>query len=323
MNEMKEIRINDSGVLILDGHRVLSPVIPRSYKDIDNDIVVKGAGHIDGAVYTRKCEIEKGPFTVCGAMFCSVNLHANPQNTENMFFHRAVASNEKIELFDEGVKYFGADINAKGITLKNAVVAANIFATEIVLENCVVLGGVFAGKKLKLTNSVIGTFNAPFAEVYGRIYMLYPSVFTVEPLKVAEGASLVNLTLADWSNLMLGKEEDMFSGSIELNIESDHQVTKLEDNTLWQSYSVAGKVLTADLLDLRKLKNHFILSVGAMQEQLVKTYELGKNANGEDVELNLTVIGNFFRSILSGEIQVQPMNGDVSFEDLKNHYADL
>ena len=321
MNDLKELRI-DSGVLVLDGHRVLSPIIPRSYKDIDNDVLVKGEGYVDGAVYARKFEVEKGPITVCGALYAKANLSANPRNDQMMFFRKAVAAAGRVELYDEGRKHFGADINAQVVTLKNAVVAANIFAPEIRLENCVVLGGVFASKTLKITNSVIGTFNAPEAEINGNVYMLYPSVFTVEPLIVRPEAKLFNLTLADWGSLMLGKEENELSGQIELNPESDVQTTTLSDSTLWQTYSVAGKVLTADLLDLRRLKNHFILSTGSLNEQLVKPYELGTDANGNPVKLDLQTIGQFFMSILSGEIKVRPLDGTISFEQLKDHYAE-
>lgn len=320
MNELKELRI-DSGVLILDGHRVLAPIIPRSYKDIDNDVLVKGEGYIDGAVYARKFEIEKGPITVCGALYVKANLSANPQNNQKMFFKKAVAAAGRIELYDVGRKHFGADINAQVVTLKNAVVAANIFAPEVKLENCVVLGGVFASKTLKIVNSVIGTFNSPSAEIGGNVYMLYPSVFSVEPLVVGKDAKLFNLTLADWGALMLGNEESRLSGVIEVNPETDVQSTTLSDNTLWQTYSVAGKVLTADLLDLRKLKNHFILSAGSLNEQLVKSYELGINAEGKPVKLDIETIGQFFMDILSGKIKVRSLNGTISFEELKEYYS--
>ena len=321
MNELKELRI-DSGILILDGHRVLAPIIPRTYKDIDNDVLVKGEAYIDGAVYARKFEIEKGPVTVCGALYAKTNLSANPGNDQTMFFKKAVAAAGRIELYDAGRKHFGADINAQAVTLKNAVVAANIFAPEIKLENCVVLGGVFANKTLKITNSVVGTFNSPFAEISGNVYMLYPSVFSVEPLSVAKDARLFNLTLADWGALMLGSEESATSGVIELNPETDVQTATLSDNTLWQTYSVAGKVLTADLLDLRKLKNHFIISVGSLSEQLIKSYELGTNAEGKAVKLDIETIGQFFMDILFGKITVRPLDGKLSFEELKKHYTE-
>lgn len=321
MKELKELRI-DSGVIILDGHRVVSPIIPRSYKDIDNDIIVKGEAFIDGAVYARKFEIEKGPATVCGAIYTNVSLSSNPQNKEMMYFHKAVASSERIELYDQGRKYFGADVNGRHVTLKNAVVAANVFASEITLENCVVLGGAFAGKSLKITNSVVGTFNSPFASIFGSVFMLYPSVFTVEPLKVADDATLTNLTLADLGNLMLGKPEDTRSGAVQLNPEHDFQTASLEDSTRWMSYSVAGKVLAADMLDMRKLRNHFILSTGSLYEQLLKTYDLGQTADGKNMELSLESIGDFFMRILSGEIKVKAIDGSISFEELKEHFSE-
>ena len=81
--------------------------------------------------------------------------------------------------------------------------------------------------------------------------------------------------------------------------------------------------MTADLLDLRKLRNHFILSVGALGEQLMKSYELGKTADGKDLALNLETIGDFFMKILSGEIKVKAIDGTISFDELKEHYSEI
>ena len=321
MNELKELRI-DSGVLVLDGHRVISPIIPRSYKDIDNDVLVKGEGYIDGAVYARKFEIEKGPITVCGALYAKTNLSANPNNDKTMFFHKAVAVAGRIELYDNGRKHFGADVNAQAVILKNAVVAANVFAPEVRLENCVVLGGVFATKSLTISNAIVGTFNAPHVNISGTVYMLYPSVFSVEPLVVGDGTRLLNLTLADWGSLLLGKKEAPCTGVINVNLESDVQETKLSDGSLWNAYSVAGRVLAADLVDLGKLKNHFILSAASMNEQLAREYELGTNAQGRAVKLDLPTVGQFFMDILSGKITVQPLDAKISFEEIKARYSD-
>ena len=80
-----------------------------------------GETYIDGAVYSRKLEVEKGPLTICGALYTHMVLNANPRNTETMYFHKAVASGGRIELYDQGKKYFGADVNGKHVTLKNAV----------------------------------------------------------------------------------------------------------------------------------------------------------------------------------------------------------
>ena len=81
--------------------------------------------------------------------------------------------------------------------------------------------------------------------------------------------------------------------------------------------------MTADLMDLRKLRNHFILSTASLQEQLVKSYELGKTADGKDLVLDLETVGQFFRDILSGKTVPRTLDGTISFEDLKNHYTEI
>ena len=325
MENLKEIRVNE-GVLILDRHRVISPIIPQGYKDIDNDILVKGEAYIDGAVYARQFRIETGPLTVCGALFAKNTLCSRLTNDSQLHFKKAVASGGTIEMCDTGRKFFGADINGGIVRLKNAVVAANVFAAEVSLENCVVLGGVFATKLLHICNSVIGTFNAPSATILGVNYMLYPSVFTVEPLHVIESAKLYNITLADWGNLLKGLPENQMSGIVEIDPVADEQKISLQDKdgniTQWETYSVAYKVLAADLLDLKKLDNHFLLSVVALGEQLVRQYDFGCDKNGKPIKLTLEALGQFFYDIQSGKIVIKPLDAKVSFEDLKKFYAE-
>ena len=325
MEELKELRVN-SGVLILDKHRVISPIIPQTYKEIDNDIVVKGEAVIDGAVYARQLNVENGPLTICGAVFAKNCISSRAGNDAQIAFRKAVAGGGKIELCDKGRKYFGADVNSGVIKLKNAVVAANVFGSEVSLENCVVLGGVFATKTLHVSSSVVGTFNAPSVLVVGDNYILYPSVFSVEPLNVATDAKLYNLTLADWGSLMKGVPESEMSGMVEIDPKVDEQKVSLKDKdgniTLWETYSIAGKVLAADMLDLKRLDNHFMLSVGSLGEQLFKSYDLGCDRTGKAIELTLETIGEFFFSIQSGKIKVKPLESTVSFEDLKKFYAE-
>lgn len=325
MDNLKELRVN-SGVLILDKHRVMSPIIPQGYKDMDNDVLVKGEAYIDGAVYARQFGVEQGPLTVCGALFAKNSLNSRASNNHTLSFKKAVASGGKIELCDAGTKYFGADVNGGVIKLKNAVVAANLFASEIVLEECVVLGGVFATKVLQMDNCVVGTFNAPSAAISGFNYILYPSVFTVEPMHVAEGAKLFNLTLADWGALIKGVPENPMSGIVEIDLCVDGQKISLQDKegniTLWETYSVAGKVLAADMLDLKKLDNHFMLSIGSLGEQLIKQYDFGCDKNGKPIKLNIETIGQFFRDIQSGKISPKALDAKVSFDELKKFYAE-
>ena len=325
MDELTEIRLNN-GVLILDKHRVMSPIIPQGYKDIDNDILVKGTAQLEGAVYTRKFDIETGPLTVCGPVFAKASLSSHTANEQSLTFKKAVASSGRIDLFDAGKKLFGADVNGAIVRLKNAVVAANVFASEVELEDCVVLGGVFATKALRLRKCVDGTFNAPSVVIDGDIYVLFPSVFTVEPLNVDKGSRLFCITLADWGNLIKGLPENEMSGMVEIDPANDGQKISLQDKqgnqTMWQTYSVAGKVLAADLLDLKKLDNHFMLSVGSFCEQLVKQYELGCDKEGKPVKLTLETLGQFFRDIQSGKIKVRELDAKVSFDELKKFYAD-
>jgi len=325
MDNLKELRVN-SGVLILDKHRVMSPIIPQGYKDMDNDVLVKGEAYIDGAVYARQFGIEMGPATVCGALFAKNSLTSRATNDKTIAFKKAVASGGKVELCDEGTKYFGADVNGGIIKLKNAVVAANLFASEVILDHCVVLGGVFATKILQMNGCVVGTFNAPSAAIAGDNYMLYPSVFTVEPIHVAEGAKLYNLTLADWGNLIRGLPENTLSGVVEINPAADEQKISLQDKdgniTLWETYSVAGKVLAADVLDLKKLDNHFMLSAGSLGEQLIKQYDMGCDKNGKPIKLTLETLGQFFADIQSGKIKVKPLDAKVSFDELKRFYSE-
>lgn len=325
MDELTEIRLNN-GVLILDKHRVMSPIIPQGYKDIDNDILVKGTAQLEGAVYARKFDVESGPLTVCGPVFAKASLSSRVENEQTLTFKKAVASSGRIDLFDAGKKLFSADVNGAVVRLKNAVVAANVFASEVELEDCVVLGGVFATKSLRLRKCVVGTFNAPSAVIDGDIYALFPSVFTVEPLNVAQGAKLFCITLADWGNLIKGLPENEMSGMVAIDPVNDAQKISLQDKqgnqTMWQTYSVAGKVLAADLLDLKKLDNHFMLSVGSFSEQLVKQYDLGCDKEGKPIKLTLETLGQFFRDIQSGKVKVRELDAKVSFDELKKFYAD-
>lgn len=324
MENLKELRMNN-GVLILDKHRVMSPIIPQGYKDMDNDVLIKGESYIDGAVYARQFGIDAGPLTVCGALFAKNTLTSRVTNDKTITFKKAVASGGKVELCDVGFKYFGADVNGGIIKLKNAVVAANLFASEIMLDHCVVLGGVFATKILQMNCCVVGTFNAPSAAIGGDNYILYPSVFTVEPIHVAEGARLYNLTLADWGSLIKGLPENTLSGVVEINLVADEQKISLQDKdgnvTLWETYSVAGKVLAADILDIRKLDNHFMLSAGSLGEQLIKQYDMGCDKNGKPIKLSLETLGRFFADIQSGKIKVKPLDAKVSFDELKKFYS--
>lgn len=72
-----------------------------------------------------------------------------------------------------------------------------------------------------------------------------------------------------------------------MNTYSDEQESQLfegDEKVLVHCYSVVGKVLAADLVNVDKLRNHFIRSYG-VGSQLLKTYDLGVDANGELCEI--------------------------------------
>lgn len=324
MKELTEIRLNDQQ-LVLKDNLVKSAVIPKSTSEVDRDILIEGETVIEGAVYARNMEINKGPLSVGGATFTMGELHVFSTVQEPVLFNKCVGSAGAIVAHSRTKQtYFGADVNARTINLHNCYVASNIFADEIILENCVVLGGVFATKSLTMTNVVIGTFNSPSIRLGQEIHLLLPSAFSVEPLSCLPGTHLVNHTLADLGALMLGLPEKEKTGSIQMNPSKEEQRTVLVDDAgntqVLRSISVVGKVLAADLLDLNKLQNHFLLSSGSLGAQLLKTYELGIDAKGNKIELTPETLADFFFKILDGRVSPRHLDGSFTMSELVEAY---
>jgi len=71
-------------------------------------------------------------------------------------------------------------------------------------------------------------------------------------------------------------------------------VDKVGNSQVLRSVSVVGKVLAADLLDLDKLRNQFLLTAGSIGALLVKTYVLGPYASCKPVMLTPEAIADFF-----------------------------
>ena len=212
---------------------------------------------------------------------------------------------------------FQSDINAKSVTLYNAFVAGSIYADEIILENCVIIGGVFATQEIDLTNSIVGTFNAPSVRIAQNVCLLLPSAFSIEKILSTADAKLYNLSLADLGALYRGNNQSINSGKIEININTDEVKTKLANDEVQKtlrSYTVIGKVLAADLLDTDKFQNHFLLTAASLGSQLLKTYDMGVDKNGENIELTIEKIRDFFFKILHGQIHIQDIDGkfDIS-----------
>lgn len=81
-----------------------------------------------------------------------------------------------------------------------------------------------------------------------------------------------------------------------MSLEADELKSVLrsdETQQIIRSYSVIGKVLAADLLDLDKFNNHFLLTSASLGSQLLKTYDLGIENNGNGKPLTIQNISDF------------------------------
>jgi len=318
MKELKEISIGTDN-LILQDNLVKSSILPQVSRELARNISVQGNVVVEGAIYANILEIKNGPAEFKGAVYAHQDLHIHSDAKGDIQFDKAVGCSSSVVCLAPGAKlYFGADVNAKVVKLKNAFVAGSVIAEEIHLEHCVVIGGIFATKTLSLTGCIAGTFNSPVVKAGQVNYLLFPSAFSVEPISLIPGTEFYNLTLADLNSLYKGEKERENTGKILLEMTNDTQRTVLLDkdqNTLLvNSYSVAGKILAADMVDLEKLGNHFILNAASLGGQLIKTYSLGNQKNSE---LNPKNLYDFFFSILDEKISIQTISGEFSMEDIK------
>ena len=319
MNELKEIRVNDQRLLLND-NLVKSSILPRAASELERDVVIQGDTIIEGAVYAKYFEIQKGKLEVQGAVFTQIELHVNTDAKGSAIFRKAVGSADSIVSLAPSYRViFQGDVNAKQVKLRNAFIAGSIFADEIVLEDCVVIGGVFASLNLEINNSIIGTFNAPLARISKVVHLLLPSAFTVEKINAIPGTEMYNLSLADLGSLFKGQEQSKNSGKIKMSMEADElkSVLRSEDTQqIIRSYTVIGKVLAADPLDIDEFNNHFLLTAASLGSQLLRTYDLGIENGGEGKSLTIENISNFFFDILLGKIDIQEMSGEFSMKDI-------
>jgi hypothetical protein len=324
MKEMNEIRIGESVVGLKD-NLVKTAILPKASSELDRDINIQGNVTVEGAVFTRDMIIDSGPSEFQSAVYTHRELHIKNDAEGLIQFKKAVASNDSIvSLLIKGRCIFGADINAKNVKLKNCFVAGSIFANEIQLENSIVLGGCFATKVLKLQNVITGTFNAPEVSAGGINYLLYPTAFSVEPMRCLPGTEFYNLSLADLGSLFKGDPEKINTGKIRMDIDADSQHTVLVDPSdiriVLHSYSVASRVLVSDLLNMENFENHFLIISASLGSQLLKTYTLQKNNGSKSEDLSVHNIVDFFFKVLNGIIQITKLSGSISFEELKQKY---
>ncbi len=319
MTTLKTVNFNENKI-VLSGNIVQSDILPSMTKELGRDVSIEGETEIHGAVYARNLYVTKGPLTVDGAVFAQGEIHGAPDAGGRILFRKAVGCSGTIAcLFTKGRAVFHGDMTAKKISLRNCFVSGSVMADEIDLDNCVVLGGAFATSRLSLRKTVIGTFNAPEVLLADALFLLMPSAYSVEPVSAGANLELWNLTTADLAALYFGTPEAADSGKIRMDIKGDSVEVQLADpegnRFTVRSLSVAGKVMMADMLDVEGLRNHFILKAGALAGHLSKTFHL------DEGDLTPENVEELFFSILSGTRSIQLLEKNVSFEDLRGHYA--
>lgn len=317
MSNLKEIHVTDTN-LRLDNNIVKGGILPNKISELSRTVNVVGETVVEGPLYANKLTIEAAPLEVKGAVFTQRELYINNDVAGNVTFRKAVGSaSSVVTRATKCNTTFCSDVNAKSITLSNAFVSGSLYGDEIVLENCVVIGGVFATQSLSIKDCILGTFISPFVELDGNVNLLLPSVFSVERVNYTKSTHLYSLALADLGSLYRHQEESSESGRIEINLASDDLRTTLIDGNQQRSlhsYSVVGKVLAADMIDIDKFQNHFLLTAAALGPQMLKTYDLGTDKDGKPALLTTERIRSFFFDLLHGKTKVKALDGSFSIE---------
>lgn len=319
MKELKEIRFNEKDIH-LQGNLVRGSILPEKVAELNRNIIFEGECVVEGPVFAHRIEVRKGDLEIQGSVFAQLELYINSEATGDIAFKKCVGSANSVVSRAANCKVvFHSDINAKSVTLYNAFVAGSIYADEVTLENCVVIGGVFATHEIDLCNTIVGTFNSPIVQIRETVNLLLPSAFSIEKMIAAPGAKMYNLSLADLGSLYRGMPQSEYSGRIEMNINADEIKTTLVGDDVQKtlrSYTVIGKVLAADLIDSDKFQNHFLLTSAALGSQLLKTYDLGVDSEGKPAQLTFDKIRDFFFGILSGRIEIQPIDGTFNISQI-------
>jgi len=323
MKELKELRFNESNIQLKD-NLVRGSILPEKVAELNRTITIQGDTVIEGPVYAHKLEIQNGDLEIQGAVFTQLELYVNSEAKGNISFKKSVGSaNSIVSRASKCNTVFYSDINAKSVTLYNAFVAGSIYADEIILENCVVIGGVFATQQIDLTNSIVGTFNAPSVRIAQIVSLLLPSAFSIEKILVAADTKLYNLSLADLGALYKKMPQSENSGKIEMNVQTDEVKSTLTNEDIQKtlrSYTVIGKVLAADLLDTDKFQNHFLLTATSLGSQLLKTYDMGIGNDGKSATLTFEKIRDFFFDILHGKVEIQNIDGKFDISQITGKF---
>ena len=326
MSELREVQIGTANLIGLSDCIVRGGILPQRASELSRSVNVKGNVVVEGGVYAEALEIDDGPAEFRNAVYVNRELHVKTSAKEPVVFRKAVASADTVSAFVmRGRVLFGADINADVVRLKRCYVGGSVYGADVELEDCIVLGGVFVSQKLSMSHVMVGTFHAPETDINDCNYLLYPTAFSVEPMRVLPGAKLSCLALADLGALYKGEEESPESGKILMDLGADAQRTVLVDddgsNILVNSYSVATRVLASDLANPERLENHFLLSAGALGTQLQRTYALNKSNGEKSADLTIENIAAFLFEVLDGAVEVRDLDGRVTFDELKQKFG--
>lgn len=319
LKELQEIRFDTTEINLRD-NLVRGSILPQKIAELPRNIILNGNVVVEGAVYGHRIEIRKGDVEIAGAVFARNELYISGEVDAPVVFYKSVGSANSVVSRGNNVRpRFGCDINARQVSLCNAFVCGSIYADEIDLENCVVIGGVFATSDARISNCILGTFNTPQVTLEGTVQLLLPSAFTIDAPKTGANTRLYNLSLADLGALFRGMPQSPDSGRIPMDLVTDEvksSLTSGETQRTLRSFTVIGKVLAADLIDTDRFQNHFLLTAAALGPQLLKTYDLGKNADGTDAALTPDRLQDFFFELLDGRLEPQPMTATFSLSQL-------
>ena len=299
IKELKEVRFDTSEINLRD-NLVRGSILPQKIAELPRNVILDGNTVVEGAIYGHRIEIRKGEVEICGAVFAQNEVYVAGDVTGSVVFRKSVGS-------------------AKSVALRNAYVAGSIYADEIDLENCVVIGGVFATSDASINNCIVGTFNTPQVTLQGTVQLLLPSAFTIDTPSTTPDTRLYNLSLADLGALYRGVHEDTQSGRIPMNLETDEiksNLTGEDARRTLRAFTVIGKVLAADLIDTDRFQNHFLLTAAALGPQMLKTYDLGQNADGTPATLDAPRLRQFFFDLLEGRVEPRPMDATFSLQNL-------
>ena len=312
--------ISMEGEVLLKDNLVRSSILPHTASELDRNVTILADTVVEGAVYANKLQIESGETEIRGAVYTKLELHVDTRAKGKIIFKKSVASSDSVTSYaKECDLMFMADINAKKVRLNHAFIAGSIYADEIQLEDCVVIGGVFSTKSIDLKKCIVGTFNSNSVYLEGETYLLLPSAFCGSPVEVMADAKLFNLSLADLGAIYKGTAQMQNTGVIEMDAKTDEMKTMLSEDQktmLVYSYSIAGKVLATDLVDIERLQNHFLIGATAMGSQILRQYDLGTDAEGKKAVIEPEKVAKMFFDILHGVVNIQQIDGTFSIQDL-------